>query len=185
MNAACIRLKQSRAINSWLGNLSPEQSPIVRDFMIPREMMVREAHNKMISWLNVNIKEIPELNITIHSQNEDRFRKLVTELKNQFTVPANIKNDKAAISEHYDNVAIAIADRFASYKERLNDDVKFHKFILSMTRMSYIRKSESVKLKHDDRNNFDRWLFTSPKNSDHMVLEYFYEAMLWFRNRDK
>ena len=185
MNAACIRLKQSKAINSWLGNLSPEQSPIVRDFMIPREMMVRETHNKMISWLNVNIKEIPELNITIHSQNEDRFRKLVTELKNQFTVPANIKNDKAAISEHYDNVAIAIADRFASYKERLNDDVKFHKFILSMTRMSYIRKSESVKLKHDDRNNFDRWLFTSPKNSDHMVLEYFYEAMLWFRNRDK
>lgn len=197
MKGTVKALVEGGYITDALGSLAPYESPIVTELMVPRENMVRETYSKMLHWLNNNIMEIPELNICIHKQNEMKFRKLVTELNNMFLIPESemvdqygrkVKMTKAQRSEHFEKAAKAVADRFASYKERLNDDVQFNKFILSLVRMSWIRKTEAIAKNYDMKNprhNYDRWLYTAVSDADTIITDYFFEAMLWFRETYK
>lgn len=126
-----------------------------------------------------------------------KFRTLVTELNKMFLMPNSMMYDeygnrvrpsKQARAKHFEDAAQAVADRFASYKQRLNDDVKFHKFVLSLVRMSWIMKSEAIAKSYDTKNprhNYDRWLYTAPSKADTIITDYFFEAMIWFRETYK
>lgn len=200
MDATVDALAKSGYLISELdvfGSMDPHESPIVTELMVPRENMVREMYSKMLDWLNNNIMEIPELSICIHKDNQMKFRTLVTELNKMFLMPNSMMYDeygnrvrpsKQARAKHFEDAAQAVADRFASYKQRLNDDVKFHKFVLSLVRMSWIMKSEAIAKSYDTKNprhNYDRWLYTAPSKADTIITDYFFEAMIWFRETYK
>lgn len=197
MRKTARALQEAEYLGEYLGSLPAYESPIVVELMVPRERMVRETYSKMLEWLNNNIMEIPELARCIHKDNQMKFRKLVTDLNKTFLIPESMMYDemgnrrrlsKAERSEHFDNAAKAVAERFASYKERLNDDVKFHKFVLSLVRMSWIMKTEAIAKSYDMKNprhNYDRWLYTAVSDADTIITDYFFEAMLWFRETYK
>lgn len=197
MSKTVKALATTKHLHGNQGHLAPHESPIVTELMAPRERIVRETYSRMLNWLNHNVVEIPELNICIHKDNQMKFRKLVTELNKEFLIPQSMVFDefggkrkitKAERSKHFESAALAVSTRFANYKARLNDDVQFNKFVLSLVRMSWIMKSEAVAKSYDMKNprhNYDRWLYTAVSEADTIMTDYFFDAMLWFREAYK
>ena len=197
MESTVKALAETNYLHGCQGYLAPHDSPIVTELMVPRERIVRETYSKMLNWLNNNIMEIPELEICIHKGNQMKFRKLVTELNKEFLIPESqmyddfgnkVKFTKEQRTKHFETAAQNVANRFAKYKDGLNDDVKFNKFVLSLVRMSWIMKSEAIAKSYDMKNprhNYDRWLYTAVSEVDVIITDYFFDAMLWFRETYK
>ena len=197
MERTAKALAETNYLHGCKGHLAPHESPIVTELMAPRERIVRETYARMLQWLNNNILEIPELSICIHKGNQMKFRKLVTELNKEFLIPESqmtddfgnrVKFTKEQRTKHFETAAQNVANRFAKYKDGLNDDVKFNKFILSLVRMSWIMKTEAIAKSYDTKNprhNYDRWLYTAVSEADLIITDYFFDAMLWFRETYK
>lgn len=177
-------------------NLRPENSPIVKDLMKPREKMVRETKAKMLEFLNKNVREITELNIVVRGSDNAKYRKLVQDLCQQFKTHMVMddngyerKMNKDEVAALYRRASLATEARFTDYRARLIEKygeeeglIKFHKHFLKMVRMSWMRKDEAIKLNHADWLNYDRWLYTASEDNNAILMDYFYEAMVWFRD---
>jgi hypothetical protein len=185
MFSTAKRLKKDDQISWWHNPLSAQQSPIVRDFMIPREEMIRETYQEMINFLNRNIVEIPELeNIFESKAQEMHYRKLINELSKLFAVPHDrdqygnvIRPTKADVSQHMQKVALSLLDRMQSYEERGGvDQTNLH--VLRMVRASYLVKNDRPGA------NYDRWLYTAPDGTEVIMTDYLVRALTWFRDRN-
>lgn len=177
-------LKKRHGLTWWKNPLSAEQSPIVQDFMIPREEAVRDIHQMMIDHLNRNIMEIPELNEIFRDKKQEmHYRKLITDLSKLFIVPKNhdeygniLTATKAEVTNHMQKVALSLLDRMVKYEDKAGiEQTNLH--VLRMVRASYL-------VKRDNKGaNYDRWLYTAANDSDVIMTDYFVRAMTWFRDQ--
>jgi len=178
------RLKKNGKLSWWHKPLTAAQSPIVQQFMIPREEMVRETHQEMINFLNRNIMEIPELeNIFTSKAQEMHYRKLVSDLSKLFIVPKKrdeygniIRTSKQDVAMHMQDVAKGLLSRMENYEGRAGEEAT-NLHILRMVRASYLVKSDRLGA------NYDRWLYTAPVDSEVIMTDYFVRALTWFRSR--
>jgi hypothetical protein len=175
-------LKKYSGLTWWHKPLTAAQSPIVQEFMLPREEMVRETHQEMINFLNRNIMEIPELeNIFKSKAQEMHYRKLINELSKLFIVPKNrdqygniIPASKAVVANHMQKVAVSLLERMEKYEEKAGvEQTNLH--VLRMVRASYLVKQGYPGA------NYDRWLYTAANNSEVIMTDYFSRALNWFR----
>ena len=175
-------LKKNHGLTWWNKPLSDKQSPIVQEFMIPREEMVRETHQEMINFLNRNIMEIPELeNIFDDKKQEMHYRKLINDLSKLFIVPkvrdehGNVLSaSKHEITRHMQAVAIGLLERMANYQFRAgSEQTNLH--VLRMVRASYLVKQ------NNPGANYDRWLYTAANDSEVIMTDYFVRALIAFR----
>jgi hypothetical protein len=177
-------LQKTVGLTDWKEPLSAANSPIVQEFMIPRELMVRETHQDMLNFLNRNIQEIPELeNIFDSSAQEAHYRKLIIELSNLFVLPKlrdeygnPIRTDKRDLAQHMEKVTTSLLERMANYEERAGvEQTNLH--VLRMVRASYLVKTARP------GSNYDRWLYTTPASSEVIMTDYFARALDWYRNK--
>lgn len=182
MFKTAMALKKNRGLTWWNKPLSAKQSPIVQEFMIPREEMVRETHQEMINFLNRNIMEIPELeNIFNDKKQEMHYRKLINDLSKLFIVPkvrdehGNVLSaSKHEITRHMQAVAIGLLERMANYQVRAgSEQTNLH--VLRMVRASYLVKQ------NNPGANYDRWLYTAANDSEVIMTDYFVRALTAFR----
>jgi hypothetical protein len=175
-------LKKHHGLTWWHKPLSEKQSPIVQEFMIPREEMVRETHQEMINFLNRNIMAIPELeNIFDDKKQEMHYRKLINDLSKLFIVPkvrdehGNVLSaSKHEITRHMQTVAVSLLERMANYQFRAgSEQTNLH--VLRMVRASYLVKQDNPGA------NYDRWLYTAANDSEVIMTDYFVRALTWFR----
>ena len=175
-------LKKNHGLTWWNKPLSDKQSPIVQEFMIPREEMVRETHQEMINFLNRNIMEIPELeNIFDDKKQEMHYRKLINDLSKLFIVPkvrdehGNVLSaSKHEITRHMQAVSIGLLERMANYQVRAGiEQTNLH--VLRMVRASYLVKQ------NNPGANYDRWLYTAANDSEVIMTDYFVRALIAFR----
>lgn len=160
--------------------MDPKKSPIVTDLMVPRERMVRETFKKMLDYLNKNVMVIDELRGIVPKSEETRFRKTVTDLEKMF----QDKPDGVKIGDHYREVAAKILPKMLEYKAKVGDDA-FNLYLLKIVYMSWFRHHEHVVIrKFNQIKNFDRWLYTAVKDSDLIMTDLFYDAMIWWRNKN-
>lgn len=156
--------------------LDPKDSPIVRDLMIPRQMIVVDAWQKMIEVVNSQIVEIQELQDIFDSKHEETiFVKRVDDKAKEFkngnsqqvaeTVLANaLKSHKAAVD--------------SGEQEKLN---QFYLYLLKMARASYVLKKRYIDKGYHSTANFDQWLYYSVKQDGRTMVDLFAEALAWFR----
>ena len=177
-------LKKNYGLAWWHKPLDEKQSPIVQEFMIPREEMVRETHQEMINFLNRSIMEIPELeNIFKDKKQEMHYRKLINELSKLFIVPIKrdehgnvLKSTKRDVTSHMQEVAVSLLERMENYETRGGvEQTNLH--ILRMVRASYLVKQGYPGA------NYDRWLYTAANDSDVIMTDYFVRALTWFRTK--
>jgi hypothetical protein len=177
-------LKKYHGLGWWHKPLDEKQSPIVQEFMIPREEMVRETHQEMINFLNRNIMEIPELeNIFKSKAQEMHYRKLINELSKLFIVPKNrdehgniISATKFDVARHMQKVAQDLLKRMSAYEEKAGvEQTNLH--VLRMVRASFLVKRDMPGA------NYDRWLYTAANDSDVIMTDYFVRALTSFRNK--
>lgn len=177
---------KNHGLEWWHKPLTAGQSPIVRDFMIPREEAVREVHQQMIDHLNRNIMEIPELeNIFRDKKQEMHYRKLISDLSKLFIVPKQrdehgnvIPATKIQVTRHMQKVATSLLTRMANYELKAGiEQTNLH--VLRMVRASYLVKQGYPGA------NYDRWLYTAANDSDVIMTDYFVRALTWFRNQDQ
>jgi hypothetical protein len=168
----------------WHKPLEADQSPIVQEFMIPREEMVRETHQEMINFLNRNIMEIPELeNIFKDKKQEMHYRKLINEISKLFIVPKNRDKhgnvtpaSKYDVAQHMQKVAVELLKRMEKYEDKAGlEQTNLH--VLRMVRASYLVKQGYPGA------NYDRWLYTAANDSDVIMTDYFVRALTWFRTK--
>jgi hypothetical protein len=177
-------LKKNHGLGWWHKPLDEKQSPIVQEFMIPREEMVRETHQEMINFLNRNIMEIPELeNIFKDKKQEMHYRRLITQISKLFIVPQNrdahgnlTEVTKSHVADHMQGVSIQLLERMESYEKR-SDVEQTNLHILRMVRASYLVKQGYPGA------NYDRWLYTAANDSDIIMTDYFVRALTWFRTK--
>ena len=177
-------LKKNHGLGWWHKPLDEKQSPIVQEFMIPREEMVRETHQEMINFLNRNIMEIPELeNIFKDKKQEMHYRRLITQISKLFIVPQNrdahgnlTEVTKSHVADHMQGVSIQLLERMESYEKR-SDVEQTNLHILRMVRASYLVKQGYPGA------NYDRWLYTAANDSDVIMTDYFVRALTWFRTK--
>jgi hypothetical protein len=169
-------LSKRYGLTSWCKPLSVQDSPIVQEFMIPREQMVRQTHQDMISFLNRNIQEIPEIgNIFESKAQEMHYRKLISDISKLFIAPK--QSNKEDVAKHLQQVATSLIERMHNYEGRAGiEQTNMH--ILRMVRASYLVKMDRPGA------NYDRWLYTAANDSQVIMTDYFARALIWHRSQD-
>ena len=159
-----------------------DNSPIVNDLMIPREELVWETYDRMVEYLNSNVKEIPELEIVFKkpignkpSDIEMRYRKLVYGLSKNFNVPKDIPEEE--VGPFLNDVCVQILKDFKTYIDK-NGIEKAYVHILRMARASWLVKRDMPGAA------LDKWLYSNANDVAYTMLEYFRDAMVWFRERE-
>jgi len=176
--------------------LAAEDSPIVRDLMLPREEMVRETYAKMMEFLNNNIFEITELaplmDVTIKGWYRTReyqdFKKRIETFSDLYKAAMKIEDDEKR-SAAFDSVTSRILNGALAKKAEIGDEA-FNIYLLKMVRASWIRKNENILRGAEANwassiyNNFDRWLYSGVAGASTTMMDLFYEAMVWFREKN-
>lgn len=163
-------------INNFTRALRPEQSPIVRDLMLPREEMINEAFEEIFKFLKKSIVEIEEIS-AIGFKNKDhemKIRKLIKEQRIAFDVYGM---DMVGRNTTLNKAATEILNRMIAFKAN-NGEEAGYMHILRMARLSYVMKTEMP------NSNWDKWLYTVAPNSDIQMIDFLYEAMIWYRKKN-
>lgn len=158
-------------------------SPIVTSLMIPREEMLWETYDRMVEFLNSNIKEIPELSVVFKkpvgnkpSDIEMRYRKLIYSLSKAFIVPSDTPEDQVGIL--LNDACVKVLEDFKLYIDKHGIE-KAYVHILRMARASWLIKQDMPGVA------FDKWLYSNANDVQYTMLEYFRDAMVWFREREE
>lgn len=169
--------KTARAlkIKDYTKNLEPGKSPIVKDLMVPRENMVNETFAEVFEFLKASIVEIEEIKDVFESNKQQmHFRKLVTDVMKTFFIPRG--TNKAERSSILDKAAVNIMARVIAFEEA-NGEEATNMHILRMARASYLLKVDRKGANHD------KWLYTVTPNSDTLMTDYLFRAMVWYREK--
>jgi hypothetical protein len=177
------RLFQMYGFKSAKKPLHKYNSPIVTNLMIPREEMLWETYDRMVEFLNSNIKEIPELSVVFKkpvgnkpSDIEMRYRKLIYSLSKAFIVPSDTPEDQVGIL--LNDACVKVLEDFKLYIDKHGIE-KAYVHILRMARASWLIKQDMPGAA------FDKWLYSNANDVQYTMLEYFRDAMVWFREREE
>jgi len=102
------------------------------------------------------------------------FRKLVTDVMKTFFIPRGTnKEGRATI---LNDAAANIMARVVAF-EKANGEEATNMHILRMARASYLLKVDRKGANHDKR------LYTVTPNSDTLMTDYLFRAMVWYRKK--
>jgi len=162
-------------VKNYTKNLDPARSPIVKDLMVPREDMVNETFAEVFEFLKASIVEIEEINDVFENKKQEmNFRKLVTDVMKTFFIPRGTnKEGRATI---LNDAAANIMARVVAF-EKANGEEATNMHILRMARASYLLKVDRKGANHD------KWLYTVTPNSDTLMTDYLFRAMVWYRKK--
>ena len=154
-------------------HLEASKSPIVSKLMVPREEMINEAFAEIFEFLKSAIVEIEEIDsIFDNKKQEMHFRKLITDVMKTFYIPRG--TNKAGRNSILDKAATSIMARVVEF-EKKNGVEATNMHILRMARASYLLKVDRKGANHD------KWLYTVTPNSDTLMTDYLFRAMVWYR----
>ena len=154
-------------------HLEASKSPIVSKLMVPREEMINEAFAEIFEFLKSAIVEIEEIDsIFDNKKQEMHFRKLITDVMKTFYIPRG--TNKAGRNSILDKAATGIMARVVEF-EKKNGVEATNMHILRMARASYLLKVDRKGANHD------KWLYTVTPNSDTLMTDYLFRAMVWYR----
>ena len=100
------------------------------------------------------------------------FRKLITDVMKTFYIPRG--TNKAGRNSILDKAATGIMARVVEF-EKKNGVEATNMHILRMARASYLLKVDRKGANHD------KWLYTVTPNSDTLMTDYLFRAMVWYR----
>lgn len=163
-------------LNNTTAPLSPTNSPIVRDLMIPREEMIMETYEELDVFLKRTICEIEEINNVFKNKQEElRYRELVSKIINeQFDTRKMSKQEQTDL---LNASATDILNRFIAFEQN-NGIEATNIHMLRMARASYLIKKDRL------GKNWDKWLYTVVPNSDLQIIDFFHRAMKWYRKQN-
>jgi hypothetical protein len=102
------------------------------------------------------------------------FREMVDKVMKTFFIPKGTnKQGRATI---LDKAAANIMARVVAF-EQANGEEATNMHILRMARASYLIK------KNKPGANWDKWLYTVTPNSDTLMTDYLFRAMVWYREK--
>lgn len=162
-------------IENYTKHLSPSKSPIVRDLMVPREEMINKTFEEVFEFLKKSIVEIEEINDVFRDKKQEmHFRKLVTDVMKTFYIPRG--TNKVGRTSILDKAATDIMARIVEF-EKNNGEEATNMQILRMARASYLLKVDRKGANHD------KWLYTVTPNSDTLMTDFLFRAMVWYREK--
>lgn len=162
-------------IKNFTRNIDPSMSPIVTKLMLPRENMVEEAFKEIFEFLKTQILPIEEIsNVFTSKDQEMKFRKIVSDIKRTFDFPQNSTKDLRNLI--LDKAAANIMALVQEYEEKHGVEAT-NMHILRMARASFLVKNNSKGA------NYDKWLYTVTPNSDVLMTDYLFRAMVWYRKK--
>lgn len=154
-------------------HLEASKSPIVSKLMVPREDMINEAFAEIFEFLKSAIVEIEEIDDIFNDKKQEmHFRKLVTDVMKTFYIPRG--TNKAGRTSILDKAATNIMARVVEFETK-NGVEATNMHILRMARASYLLKVDRKGANHD------KWLYTVTPNSDTLMTDYLFRAMVWYR----
>lgn len=157
-------------------HLEAAKSPIVTKLMVPRENMINEAFEEIFEFLKANIVEIDEITDIFESKKQEmHFRKMVTDVMKTFFIPRG--TNKAGRTAILDKAATDIMARVVAFEQK-NGKEATNMHILRMARASYLLKVDRKGANHD------KWLYTVTPNSDTLMTDYLFRAMVWYREKN-
>lgn len=160
-------------INNATAPLSPTNSPIVRDLMIPREEMIMETYEEIRMFLLRAICEIEEINDVFTSKKQEMsYRNRIAKIINDQFDTRNLSKQEQA--DLLNASATDILNRFIAFEEKYGIEAT-NMNILRMARASYLVKKDWP------GKNWDKWLYTVVPNSDLQIIDFFHRAMVWHR----
>jgi len=162
-------------IKNFTRNIDPSMSPIVTKLMLPRENMVEEAFKEIFEFLKTQILPIEEIsNVFTSKDQEMKFRKIVSEIKRTFDFPQHSTKDLRNLI--LDKAAAKIMALVQEYEEKHGVEAT-NMHILRMARASFLVKNNSKGA------NYDKWLYTVTPNSDVLMTDYLFRAIMWYRKK--
>jgi hypothetical protein len=179
-------LRKGGYMTEWpMKPLEDYNSPIVTELMSPREEMVHATYEKMVAFLNVNIHEVPELANLFSSEKEKMgYRRVVKQFHDMFLEANRSTKEQRTIA--YKQVANQIMERTQKNKAKMTPE-QFNLSILKLFRISWEMKQYGLKRSWDnaDKKNYDRWLFTGDPKAENLMVDYLYDALVWFRSQNR
>lgn len=162
-------------IKNYTRHLDPANSPIVRDLQVPRENMINETFARVFEFLKASIVEIEEIKDVFEDRKQEMyFRNLVTNVMKTFFIPS--RTSKEGRTTILNNAAANIMARVVAFEEA-NGEEATNMHILRMARASYLLKVNRKNANHD------KWLYTVTPNSDTLMTDYLFRAMVWYREK--
>jgi len=163
-------------VKNFTNHIPADKSPIVKDFMVPREEMINLAFEEIFEFLKKSIVEIEEIKDVFESKKQEmHFRKLVTEIGRTFWIPNG--SNKETRTKILDMAATDIMARTMAFEEK-NGEEATNMHILRMARASYLLKVDRKGANHD------KWLYTVTPNSDTLMTDFLFRAMVWYRKKN-
>jgi hypothetical protein len=103
-----------------------------------------------------------------------KFRKIVSEIKRTFDFPQHSTKDLRNLI--LDKAAAKIMALVQEYEEKHGVEAT-NMHILRMARASFLVKNNSKGA------NYDKWLYTVTPNSDVLMTDYLFRAIMWYRKK--
>ena len=162
-------------VKNYTKHLDPAKSPIVKDLMVPREDMVNETFAEVFEFLKTKVLPIEEIEGVFESSKQElHFREMVDKVMKTFFIPRG--TNKAGRTAILDEAAANIMARVVAFEEA-NGEEATNMHILRMARASWLIK------KNKPGANWDKWLYTVTPNSDTLMTDYLFRAMVWYRKK--
>ena len=162
-------------IKNFTRNIDPSMSPIVTKLMLPRENMVEEAFKEIFEFLKKEITPIEEISDVFTSKDQEmRFRKIISDVKRSFDIPQF--SSKMERTQILNKAATHIMELVQKYEEKHGEEAT-NMHILRMARASFLVKVDRTGA------NYDKWLYTVTPNSDVLMTDYLFRAIMWYRNK--
>lgn len=162
-------------VEAFTWPMRAENSPIVTKLMVPREKMVEAAFKEIFEFLKKEITPIEEISDVFTSKDQEmRFRKIISDVKRSFDIPQF--SSKMERTQILNKAATHIMELVQKYEEKHGEEAT-NMHILRMARASFLVKVDRTGA------NYDKWLYTVTPNSDVLMTDYLFRAIMWYRNK--
>lgn len=170
MDGTTKALKEIGYLLGYNEPLTAEESPIVNELMVPRQMIVHQAYQKMMDVVNSQLVEIIDLqDVFEDKKQEDQFMSMVKAKADQFR---SGNSEEVAI-----NTAVNMIKRYNKNEE------EFNMYILRLARASYLQKMRYIQNNWNKTTNFDQWLYWGIEVDGVVLAELFAKAVVWYREK--
>ena len=170
MDGTTKALKEIGYLLGYNEPLTAEESPIVNELMVPRQMIVHQAYQKMMDVVNSQLVEIIDLqDVFEDKKQEDQFMSMVKAKADQFR---SGNSEEVAI-----NTAVNMIKRYKKNEE------EFNMYILRLARASYLQKMRYIQNNWNKTTNFDQWLYWGIEVDGVVLAELFAKAVVWYREK--
>lgn len=156
--------------DSYTEPLAAEDSSIVNELMVPRQLIVHQTYQKMMDVVNSQLVEIMDLqDVFENEKQQNEFMAMVKTKADQFR---SGNSEEVAI-----NTAVNLIKRYKKNEE------EFNMYILRLARASYLQKMRYIQNNWNKTSNFDQWLYWGIEVDGILIAELFAKAIVWYRER--